>query len=61
MRWKKPALIVAVVVVIGLVADLYLGQVLIAPAQRAIGPAPQDLGAEPVKLDSSVGPNSGWP
>jgi pimeloyl-ACP methyl ester carboxylesterase len=53
-------LAVAVLAIVGLVADLAVGQVLISPAQHAIGLAPMDMDAEPVLFESSVGPVSGW-
>ncbi|MGG6463582.1 alpha/beta hydrolase [Solilutibacter silvestris] len=60
MRWKRLAIVVVVLVAAGLVVTLVIGQVLISPAQHSIGSAPADLGAEPVKVESSVGPISGW-
>jgi pimeloyl-ACP methyl ester carboxylesterase len=52
--------VLAVLAITGLAADLVIGQILISPAQQAIGPAPADLGAESVTFESSADPISGW-
>ena len=36
-----------------LLADLAIGQTLIAPARHAVGPAPADLQADSVRIDSA--------
>ncbi|MFT3896496.1 MAG: alpha/beta hydrolase [Thermomonas sp.] len=57
---RKTFLAIAILAVVGVIADLAVGQLLTTPAQRTIGPAPADLDAENVAFESSVGPISGW-
>jgi pimeloyl-ACP methyl ester carboxylesterase len=57
---RNAFLMLAALAIAGLAADLSVGQLLIAPAQHTIGPAPANMGAETVVFESSVGPVSGW-
>lgn len=50
----------AALLVVGVAGSLLIGQALITPVPRTIGPPPASLGARPVRIDSAAGPVSGW-
>ncbi|MGE8288418.1 MAG: alpha/beta hydrolase [Stenotrophomonas sp.] len=50
----------AALLMVGVTGSLLIGQALITPVPRTIGPPPASLGARPVRIDSAAGPVSGW-